>query len=269
MRVLCHRPACRGAAAGPGSVVGVCGRFVSSTPVNKLADQFLVEEVKVDSHEPSWNVAPTDEVLAVAIGREGARQLGSFKWGLVPSWAKDPSVGNRMINLRAETVSDKPSFRKTLAKRRCLIPADGFYEWEPKGKGQKKQPWFFRARDRSPLALAGLWEVWKPRGEEDAEWLRTCTIITTDPNEVVKPIHDRMPAVLPPEVWDTWLDQSNEDVDALAKLLVPAPDDLLESYPVGTYVSDVKNNGEHLVEPLRLFDDGRTVNEQGEIVTRP
>ena len=228
----------------------MCGRYVAATPVDKLAEQFLVEEVKVADHEASFNVAPSDEVLAVAVGREGARQLGSFRWGLVPSWAKDPAVGNRMINLRAETVSEKPSFRRTLARRRCLLPADGFYEWKAMGKGRKKQPFFVRARDGSVLAIAGLWEVWKPRGEEDAEWLRTCTVITTEPNAVVGPIHDRMPVILPPAVWDTWLDQSNQDADALAKLLVPAPDDLLEAYPVGFDVSNVRNNGDHLVTPL-------------------
>ena len=228
----------------------MCGRYVAATPVDKLAEHFLVEEVKVADHEASFNVAPSDEVLAVAVGREGARQLGSFRWGLVPSWAKDPAVGNRMINLRAETVSEKPSFRRTLARRRCLLPADGFYEWKAMGKGRKKQPFFVRARDGSVLAIAGLWEVWKPRGEEDAEWLRTCTVITTEPNAVVGPIHDRMPVLLPPAVWDTWLDQSNQDADALAKLLVPAPDDLLEAYPVGFDVSNVRNNGDHLVTPL-------------------
>ena len=228
----------------------MCGRYVAATPVDKLAEHFLVEEVKVADHEASFNVAPSDEVLAVAVGREGARQLGSFRWGLVPSWAKDPAVGNRMINLRAETVSEKPSFRRTLARRRCLLPADGFYEWKAMGKGRKKQPFFVRARDGSVLAIAGLWEVWKPRGEEDAEWLRTCTVITTEPNAVVGPIHDRMPVILPPAVWDTWLDQSNQDADALAKLLVPAPDDLLEAYPVGFDVSNVRNNGDHLVTPL-------------------
>jgi len=228
----------------------MCGRYVAATPVDKLAEQFLVEEVKVAVHEASFNVAPTDEVLAVAVGRDGARQLGSFRWGLVPSWAKDTTVGSRMINLRSETVSEKPSFRRTLARRRCLLPADGFYEWKAMGKGRKKQPFFVRARDGSVLAIAGLWEVWKPRAEEDAEWLRTCTVITTEPNAVVGPIHDRMPVILPPAVWDTWLDQSNQDADALGKLLIPAPDDLLEAYPVGFDVSNVRNNGDHLVTPL-------------------
>lgn len=244
----------------------MCGRFVSSTPVNQLAEQFLVEEIKVDDHDPSWNVAPTDRVLAVAVGKEGTRQLGQFKWGLVPSWAKDESIGNRMINLRAETVSDKPSFRRTLAKRRCILPADGFYEWKATGKGRKKQPFFIKSRDGSVLALAGLWEVWKPKDEQDAEWLRTCTIITTEPNAVLRPIHDRMPVVLPPSAWDTWLDESNADVEALSRLLVPAPDDLLEAYPVSTEVSSVRNNGEQLIIPLPTTDDGMIVSPEGEIL---
>jgi putative SOS response-associated peptidase YedK len=228
----------------------MCGRYVSSTPVAKLAKRFMVEEVKVEKHEPSYNVAPTDEVLAVAVGKEGHRQLGAFKWGLVPSWARDPKIGNRMINLRAETVSEGAAFRRTLARRRCILPADGFYEWKDMGKGRRKQPFFIRSRSGDPLALAGLWEVWKPRDEQDAEWLRTCTIITTEPNALLAPIHDRMPVVLPPETWDTWLDESNQDVDALAALLVPAPDDLLELYPVGNDVSNVANDGEQLIVPL-------------------
>lgn len=228
----------------------MCGRFVSATPIKKLVEQFLVEDVAVDQHDPSWNVAPTAEVLAVAASSEGIRRLGTFKWGLVPSWAKDPSIGNRMINLRAETVSEKPSFRRTLAKHRCIIPVDGFYEWKHMEKGRKKQPFFIRSRDGTVLALAGLWEAWKDRAEQDDEWLRTCTIVTTTPNKLLAPIHDRMPVVLPPEAWDTWLDRENDDVDTLAALLQPAPDDLLELYPVGTDVNNVRNDSDQLVMPL-------------------
>lgn len=229
----------------------MCGRFVSSTPVSKLVEQFLVDDVAVDEHDPSWNVAPTEEILAVAASKEGARRLGTFKWGLVPSWAKDPSIGNRMINLRAETVSEKPSFRRTLAKHRCIIPVDGFYEWKSMGKGRKKQPFYVRSRDGTVLALAGLWEAWKEKDKAgDDDWLRTCTIITTEPNQLLAPIHDRMPVVLPPDSWDTWLDRGNDDVEALAALLLPAPEDLLELYPVGADVNSVRNNGEQLVAPL-------------------
>ena len=146
----------------------MCGRYVAATPVDKLAEQFLVEEVKVAVHEASFNVAPTDEVLAVAVGRDGARQLGSFRWGLVPSWAKDTTVGSRMINLRSETVSEKPSFRRTLSRRRCILPADGFYEWKAMGKGRKKQPFFVRVREITGLEHDGR----HARLPEDGERLR-------------------------------------------------------------------------------------------------
>ncbi|MDQ1438307.1 MAG: hypothetical protein QOK43_1936 [Acidimicrobiaceae bacterium] len=235
----------------------MCGRFVSATPPAVLADTFRVDEVKLGGGgdggtgpEPSYNVAPTDDVIAVAVSKDGHRQLGTFRWGLVPSWAKDMSIGNRMINLRADTVKDKPSFRKTLARRRCIIPADGFYEWKDMGKGRKKQPFFIRARSGEPLALAGLWEVWKDREQQDAEWLKSCTIITTEPNALLAPIHDRMPVVLPPSVWDVWLDPANDDVAELEKLLVPSPEDLLELYPVSAEVNSVQNNGAQLVIPL-------------------
>ena len=223
---------------------------MASTPAAKLAEQFLVEEVKAEEQPARYNVAPSQEVMAVAVGREGVRQLGTFKWGLVPTWAKDPAMGNRMINLRAETVSEKPSFKRLLAKRRCILPADGFYEWKDMGKGRRKQPFFLRHRDGDVLALAGLWDVWKPKDDEEADWLRTCSIITTSPNAVMKPIHDRMPVVLPPDAWERWLDESNQDVESLAKLLVPAPDDLLVAHPVTTEVNNVANEGERLIEPL-------------------
>ena len=238
----------------------MCGRFVSTTPVSKLVEQFLVEEVKVDEHGPNYNVAPTNEILAVAASSEGVRRLGTFKWGLVPSWAKDPSTGNRMINLRAETVSEKPSFRRTLSKHRCIIPADGFYEWKDMAKGRKKQPFFIRSRDGTVLALAGLWEAWKDKDAQDDEWLRTCTIITTEPNKLLAPIHNRMPVVLPPEAWDTWLDRDNTDADELATLLKPAPDDLLELFPVSTDVNSVGNNNEQLVVPLEGHELGDPPN---------
>lgn len=228
----------------------MCGRYVAATPVAKLAEQFLVEDVRIEEHAPSFNVAPTDEVMAVAVGREGTRQLGSFRWGLVPSWAKDPTIGNRMINLRAETVSGKPSFTRMLARSRCILPADGFYEWKDMGKGRKKQPFFVRRRDGAPIAMAGLWAVWKPRGEEDAEWLRTCSIITTTPNALMKPIHGRMPVVLPSESWDLWLDGQNQDTDDLTRLLAPAADQVLEACPVSTEVNNVANDGDQLIAPL-------------------
>ena len=227
----------------------MCGRFVSSSPLPDLARQFEVAEVAAAAKEASYNVAPTDEVYAVAASK-GVRKLGTFRWGLVPSWARDPSTGNRMINLRAENLSERASFRRTLQRRRCILPADGFYEWKDMGRGRRKQPFFVRSRDGRPLALAGLWEVWKDPEEQDAEWLRTCTIITTEPNEVVAALHDRMPAVLVPEAWDTWLDQEVTDPDVLLALLAPCPAELLEAWPVTPEVNKVDNDGPELVEPL-------------------
>jgi putative SOS response-associated peptidase YedK len=231
----------------------MCGRYVLAAPADQLAEEFHVDAVKADDLGPRYNVAPTDEVYAIAISRDGLRQLGTFKWGLVPTWAKDPSIGSRMINARAETVSSKPAFKRILQKRRCILPADGFYEWQrlgEEGKKQRKQPFFIRRRDGKPLAMAGLWEVWKPRDDPAADWLRSATIITGEPNELVGRLHDRMPVILPEGAWDTWLDKENEDVDALLKLLVPYPADLLEAYPVTTLVNKVQNDGPELIEPL-------------------
>lgn len=227
----------------------MCGRFASSTPIAVLADQFMVAEIKAPERDASYNVAPTDEVYAVAT-RQGARRLGTLSWGLLPSWSKDASSSRRMVNLRAETVTGKQGFRRLLERRRCVIPADGFYEWKKMGEGRPKQPFFITSRDRRPLALAGLWAAWREPEDQDAEWLRTCTVITTAPNELVAPLHDRMPAILSEEAWEVWLDESEVDVEALSRLLVPYPPELLEIWPVGREVNSVANNGPGLVEPL-------------------
>ncbi len=250
-----------------------------------LAEQFMVAEVKAEEQDARYNVAPTDEVYAVATSR-GVRRLGTLSWGLLPSWSKDASSARRMVNLRAETVTDKPGFRRALERRRCVIPADGFYEWKPVGEGRAKQPFFITGRDRRPLALAGLWAAWReageeagvgapagkdgtdgagrgwgprlgeeagvgaPAGKDGTDWLRTCTIITTEPNDLVAPLHDRMPVILPPEAWDVWLDEDETDAGLLGSLLAPYPSELLEMWPVGREVSSVANDGPHLVEPL-------------------
>jgi putative SOS response-associated peptidase YedK len=233
----------------------MCGRYVSATPAQQLAEEFHVDAVKADDLPAKYNVAPTDPVYAVAISRDGLRQLGTFKWGLVPNWAKDSNSGAKMINARAETVSEKPSFKRLLEKRRCILPADGFYEWKRLGDAEqkrkpRKQPFFIRRRDGKPMALAGLWDVWKPRDDADADWLRSATIITGEPNELVARLHDRMPVILPEDVWDTWLDPTNTDTAALSKLLVPYPAELLEAYPVDTMVNSVQNDGPELIDPL-------------------
>jgi putative SOS response-associated peptidase YedK len=229
----------------------VCGRFVATTPIDDLVDHFGVERVADDPGgeelERSWNVAPTDRVRAIAV-RRGERTLGTFRWGLVPSWAKDLSIGSRLINARAETVTTKPAFRKAFQKRRCIVPADGFYEWEPV-VGAKKQPWFIHAASGAPLAFAGLWEVWRDPAEPDGDLVRTCTVITTTASDVMGRVHDRMPVLLPAAAWERWLDPGYGDVDALTVLLVPAPDDAVVMHRVGTAVGSVKNQGPELVVP--------------------
>lgn len=227
----------------------MCGRYVASMPSAVLADHLLVDDVRTEALEPNYNVAPTDPVYAVAENREGTRILGSYRWGLVPSWAKDPGVGARMINARAETVATK--FGKALERRRCLLPADGFYEWEQREIGGKtvKQPWFISRADGAPMVFAGLWEVWWPAGaDRDVdEPLRTCSVITTEANEVVRPIHDRMPVVLDPQVWERWLDRSLTDPGELGAMLRPADPRSIERREVSTRVNSVRNNGPELL----------------------
>jgi putative SOS response-associated peptidase YedK len=235
----------------------MCGRFVSTTEPAVLAERFEAAEVRADDQGRRYNVAPTDAVYAVAEGKDGTRRLGTFKWGLVPFWAKDPKVGSRMINARMETLASK--FTRTLERRRCIIPADGFYEWQHREEGdtRPKQPFFIHRKDGEPMAFAGLWEVWHDPDHPDAEPLRTCSIITTDANQVVARTHDRMPVMLPPEAWKGWLDVDQHDLDAVQALLVPAPAAELEVYPVHPHVNSVKNDGPHLVEPLEGHEPSR------------
>ena len=229
----------------------MCGRFTSTTPPTVLAETFAVDELRLDDDlVPRWNVAPTLPVLAVAESRRnGARRLGTFRWGLVPRWAESPAVGSRMINARAETVSTKPAYREALVRRRCIIPADAFYEWKVID-GRPKQPYAIARRDGAPLAFAGLWDVWRDPNDTDAPPLQTCVIITTEANDRLAAIHHRMPVVLPDGAWDRWLDPSNEDVDTLLALLVPAPADDFVTWPVRLLVNKATNEGPELIEPI-------------------
>lgn len=215
----------------------------------------MVAEIKAAEQEASYNVAPTDDVYVV-VSRHGARRLGTLSWGLLPSWSKEASSARRMVNLRAETVVAKGGFRRLLERRRCVIPADGFYEWKDMGKGRPKQPFFITGRDRRPLALAGLWATWHDPADETTDPLRTCTVLTTDPNDLVAPLHDRMPVILTEEGWDVWLDEEQSGVEVLSRLLVPYPSELLEMWPVGREVSSVANDGPELVEPLEGHEPG-------------
>ena len=225
----------------------VCGRFISRSSPAALAAYVGAEEIVAPDLGERFNVAPTDEVYGVAV-RSGRRVLGTFRWGLVPSWSTSPSGGARMINARAETLSDKPAFREALRRRRCLIPADGFYEWVRTGSG--RQAFHLHRSEGGPMVFAGLWESWRDRVAVDGTRLVTCTIVTTTANAVVGPVHDRMPVVLEPPVWDDWLDPGNDDVAELGSLLVPAREDLLVVERVGSRVNDVRNDGPDLVEPV-------------------
>jgi putative SOS response-associated peptidase YedK len=298
----------------------MCGRFVASRPVSELAE--LLDAAEVDPAPPErarvgdggippprWNVAPQAAVWALTVGKRrltaaaGAgdaaradaggggttpvRRLAQYRWGLVPSWAKDPSVGARMFNARGDTVAAKAAYRTALARRRCIIPADAFYEWGPPhfadgppgapatgGTGRpvglpgidagaapitaggrrgrpRKQPWCFRPADGGILAFAGLWEAWKPRqGEDDPGWLLTCTIITTSANELVSEVHDRMPVILARDDEERWLGPGELGPDDLGRLLSPAPSGTLVSYKVADLVSNSNNEGPELAEAV-------------------
>jgi putative SOS response-associated peptidase YedK len=233
----------------------VCGRFTSTTPAEDLAAYFAVDEVAVGERAPTWNVAPTDPVLTV-VERDGRRRMGEMRWGLVPFWAKDASIGSRMINARAETVTTTSAYSRPFERRRCLVAADGFYEWQPRPDRKAKQAFHIRSVDGQPLAFAGLWDSWRPTRGSDEGRVVSAAIVTTSANAVVGPIHDRMPVVLPPATWDAWLDPENDDVEALSQLLVPAADPLLEAVPVSGAVGNVRNDGPELVErvdPGELF----------------
>ena len=202
----------------------MCGRFTRSTPIGALAELFDVP-AGFDL-PPSYNVAPTQLVAAVrAIPESPQRELTLLKWGLVPSWADDPKIGYKLINARSETAATKPSFRNALRHRRCLIPADGFYEWQK--VETKKQPYLTGVGQGEVFALAGLWEDWERNGEV----IQSCTILTTEANELMRPLHDRMPVILPPETYDRWLDPT-VDVRTLQELLRPFPAEKMNARPV-------------------------------------
>jgi putative SOS response-associated peptidase YedK len=218
----------------------MCGRYTLKTPAGVLTERFDIEESST-SITSSYNIAPTQQVATV-LAENGKRKLEMLHWGLIPSWAKDPEVGNRMINARAETVAEKPSYRKAFQERRCLILADGFYEWQKTDNG--KQPFYIRMEDESPFAFAGLWESWR-NGRE----IRSCTIITTAPNELAASIHNRMPVILHPEDYDMWLDPDFDEREPLTSLLKPFPAEAMEAYPVSRRVNNPANNDAGVVEP--------------------
>lgn len=252
----------------------MCGRYASSMDPEDIVEEFELRTADLPRLQADFNVAPTKEVYAVlsrpprgsggdgagSLGLPAERQLRVLTWGLVPSWAKDPKIGSRMINARLETVAEKPAFRKAFAQRRAILPADGYYEWYAtdeltKSGKPRKQPFFIRPKDSSMLAMAGLYELWRdPTREADdpLRWKWTCTVITTTATDELGRIHDRMPLMLTRDAYDDWLDPAPRPTEELLGLLQPAAPGLLEAFPVSTLVSSVANNGPELVEPLPL-----------------
>lgn len=221
----------------------MCGRYAVHANVKELIELFKLKLIEAQV-QPRYNIAPTQDI-PVVVETDRGRVLKSLRWGLVPHWAQDVSIGNKMINARSETLVEKPSFRSLLKSHRCVIPASGFYEW--KAEAGKKTPYYIHRKDDAPFGLAGLWTEWKEKGS-DAPPLQTCTIITTAANELMQPIHQRMPVVLPPEACGEWLNPDNEDKEELVKLLVPYARADMEAYPVSTTVNSPQNEGEELIE---------------------
>jgi putative SOS response-associated peptidase YedK len=222
----------------------MCGRYTLSSPSDEIASLF--DLVTVPDIPPRYNVAPTQETAVVRVVAPGApRRLEMLRWGLVPYWADDPSIGNRMINARSEGVADKPAFRNSFRRQRCLVPTDGFYEWKKDGK--LKQPFHIRRKDRHPFAFAGLWERWRgPAGK----LLDTFTILTTDANDLIRPLHDRMPVILDRKDFGLWLDPVVSDPTRLQPLLAPAPDGEMETIPVSRAVNSPAYDAADCIEPL-------------------
>lgn len=222
----------------------MCGRFVRKASLEEIAEAFDLDVSGIEFDlAPSYNVAPGQTVAAAVLDRR--RTLKAFRWGLVPSWARDETVGSRMINARAETVVEKPAFRQAFARRRCIVVADGFYEWQQRGTA--KQPFYVHLKDQRPLGFAGLYEHWK---SPDGKMLDTCAIITTSANSLMKPIHDRMPAILDHKAFGAWLDPGADDPQKLIGLLRPFDPDQLESYRVGPLVNSPKNDSPECIRRL-------------------
>jgi putative SOS response-associated peptidase YedK len=220
----------------------MCGRFSLRASGADLAEQFGLAEAP--DLPPRYNIAPTQPVAVVRAGPGGVA-LALLRWGLIPRWAKGPEIGSRLINARAEAVAEKPAFREAFRRRRCLVPADGFFEWQ--ARGGRKQPYHFRLRDGRPFAFAGLWESW--RGE-DGEALESCAILTTEANGVVGPVHGRMPVILGPADYGRWLDPRAQEPGQLRPLLRPYPAEEMAACPVGPWVNDPRHEGPRCLEPL-------------------
>ena len=221
----------------------MCGRYTNNVKTKELNEIFGV--AGSPKREPRYNIAPTQMIDAI-VEQKSDRILTQFKWGLIPSWAKDDSLAAKMINARAETLAEKPSFKNAFKSRRCIIPATGFYEWQKTKDG--KQPFYFFMKDKEPFGFAGLWESWidKQTGEE----VETCTIITTEANKVLEPVHERMPVIVDPGYFSLWLSEDVKDIDRVQKVLVLYPAERMDSYPVSKAVNFANSDSEELIKPL-------------------
>jgi putative SOS response-associated peptidase YedK len=216
----------------------MCGRYTLITDIKKIAETFHVEPTLATM--PRYNIAPTQDVVAIL--KNGTAHLSTLRWGLIPAWAKDESIGSRMINARAETLAEKPSFKSLLRGKRCVIVADGFYEWKTEGKG--KIPMYITLQDDQPFAFAGLWDLWKA---PDGRQIQSCTIITTEPNELMASIHNRMPAILRPGAYEDWLNPQLRDEQVLTHWLQPYPAELMKARPVSKLVNNPKNDSAEIL----------------------
>lgn len=245
------------------NIFAMCGRFTLRTPMSVLIDQFqigLESARQLALFEPRYNIAPTQDILVVRERERGEREAAMLRWGLIPAWAKQMQSGAPMINARGESVAEKPSFRTAFRKRRCLVPADGFYEWQQSpgtsGRG-KKQPYYIHRRDDQPFAFAGLWESWtdKSSSSPDKLSIESCTIVTTSANATLAPLHDRMPVIVAASDYAAWLDPTVEDPAELMPLVGPCGDDELVAEPVSTHVNRVANDDARCIQVQRaLFE---------------
>ncbi len=222
----------------------MCGRFTLTADMNILQESFPWLNIP-EGLEPRYNVAPTQPVAVVP--NDGKNQLDFFIWGLIPSWSKDTKIGNRMINARAETLAEKPSFRTAFLRRRCLILADGFYEWRQVGDGKPKTPMYIKLASSRPFAFAGLWESWNSK---DGSNILSCTIITTQPNAMMEKIHNRMPVILPEDAYPLWLEQGEADTTRLSELLIPYTKEEMVAFPVSRAINSPQNDSPLNVQPV-------------------
>ena len=221
----------------------MCGRFTNSAKPKDIEKEFFVGKLNPNLFQPRYNIAPT-QIIPAVLEQSGERIVNELRWGLIPSWAKDEKIGNNLINARAETLAEKPSFKNAFRSRRCIIPASGFYEWAKKGSGAK-QPFYFYLKKKDVFGFAGLWEEWLDK--ESGEVLETCTIITTEANAVLEPVHDRMPVILKADDYDLWLDEKEKDTDRLQKLLAPFPASEMTSHAVSKAVNSPGNDSPELI----------------------